>query len=221
MQYPRHLILDVNLAASQHAQPAWAQRYLLKLHLPHGTQYDTTPSNRAAHRPTTTTVAVGAGYDATLVHFLRKEVIYTKLKYSRCPQYDIVSGGMAALFSAFLGFLISEKFGIELVDSGDFYFAFMYGVFLVFACRPLLKLLNVTHPDYQILSPKHLLSFYYTGSLKACQYFYRVYTLYQALNLPSLPRIVAALRSQEQVTVWWKAWCYMIRFLKNYPLKVD
>jgi hypothetical protein len=26
-------------------------------------------------------------------NFLRKERLYTKLKYSRCPQYDIVSGG--------------------------------------------------------------------------------------------------------------------------------
>ena len=50
------------------------------------------------------------------IHFLRKEFIYTKLKYSRCPQYDIVSGGLAALFSGFIAFLISEKFGIELVE---------------------------------------------------------------------------------------------------------
>jgi hypothetical protein len=27
------------------------------------------------------------------INFLRKERLYTKLKYSRCPQYDIVSGG--------------------------------------------------------------------------------------------------------------------------------
>ena len=57
--------------------------------------------------------------------------MYTKLKYSRSPQYDIVSGGVAALFSGFLGFLISEKFGIELVDSGDFYIALMYFIFLI------------------------------------------------------------------------------------------
>lgn len=74
--------------------------------------------------------------------FLRKEKRYTKLKYSRSPQYDIVSGGVAAIFSAFIGFLISEKFGIELVDSGDFYTLFMYVVFLSFSMRPLLKLLS-------------------------------------------------------------------------------
>ena len=51
---------------------------------------------------------------------LRKERLYTKLKYSRSPAYDIVSGGSAALLSGFIGFLVSEKFGFELVDSGDF-----------------------------------------------------------------------------------------------------
>ena len=46
------------------------------------------------------------------INFLKKEKIYTKLKYSRSPQYDIVSGGVAALFAGFLGFIISEIFGI-------------------------------------------------------------------------------------------------------------
>lgn len=69
------------------------------------------------------------------LNFLRRERVYTKLKYSRSPQYDIVSGGVAALLSAFVGTLISEKFGYEVVDSGDFYFAFMYVVFAAFGCR--------------------------------------------------------------------------------------
>jgi hypothetical protein len=75
------------------------------------------------------------------INFLRKERIYTKLKYSRVPQYDIVSGGSAALFAGFLGFLICEKFGFEMVDSGDFYFIFMYLVFFFFFAR---LFLNVT-----------------------------------------------------------------------------
>jgi len=79
---------------------------------------------------------------------LRRERLYTKLKYSRCPQYDIVSGGFAALLSAFIGFLISEKFGIELVDSGDFYVAFMYGVFLTFSTRPLLRITSRSELSY-------------------------------------------------------------------------
>lgn len=82
-------------------------------------------------------------------HFLKKEKLYTKLKYSRSPQYDIVSGGVAALVSAFIGFLVSEKFGIELVDSGDFYVLFMYLVFIVFSLRPLVKIIT----KYDKLTP--------------------------------------------------------------------
>jgi hypothetical protein len=65
------------------------------------------------------------------INFLRHERLYTKLKYSRSPAFDIVSGGAAALLAGFLGFLISEKFGFELVDSGDFYYLFMYIVFFI------------------------------------------------------------------------------------------
>ena len=93
------------------------------------------------------------------IHFLRKEKLYTKLKYSRCPQYDMVSGGFAALLAGFVGFLISEKFGIELVDSGDFYNAFMYGVFAAFSLRPLLRVYSKDNTPYNPLSPKYLILF--------------------------------------------------------------
>ena len=93
------------------------------------------------------------------IHFLRKEKLYTKLKYSRCPQYDIVSGGFAALLAGFVGFLISEKFGIELVDSGDFYIAFMYGVFAAFSLRPLILSYSKNDTLYNPLSLKYLLLF--------------------------------------------------------------
>ena len=94
------------------------------------------------------------------INFLRKERIYTKLKYSRTPQYDIVSGGAAALFAAFLGFLFSEKFGFELADSGDFYFLFMYLVFLFFFCRLFLKLLDANQSTWNPFSFKWLITFY-------------------------------------------------------------
>lgn len=71
--------------------------------------------------------------------FLRKEKLYTKLKYSRSPAYDIVSGGSAALLAGFIGFLISEKYGFEMVDSGDFYYFAMYCVIFSFSLRPLLS----------------------------------------------------------------------------------
>ena len=90
---------------------------------------------------------------------MRKEKLYTKLKYSRCPQYDIVSGGFAAILAGFVGFLISEKFGIELVDSGDFYNAFMYGVFGAFALRPLVRIYSTDNTPYSPLSLRYLLLF--------------------------------------------------------------
>lgn len=94
------------------------------------------------------------------VNFLRKERLYTKLKYSRSPAYDIVSGGMAALLAGFVGFLISEKFGFELVDSGDFYFLFMYIVFLCFSVRPLLITFNSKTTFMEAISLKPVIKFY-------------------------------------------------------------
>lgn len=94
------------------------------------------------------------------INFLRKERLYTKLKYSRSPAFDIVSGGAAALLAGFIGFLISEKFGYELVDSGDFYYLFMYGVFATFSLRPLLTVSDSTKGFIDALSLKRVLLFY-------------------------------------------------------------
>jgi len=104
-------------------------------------------------------------------NFLKREKLYTKLKYSRSPAYDIVSGGVAALFSGFIGFLISEKFGIELVDSGDFYTFFMYLVFLGFSIRPLLKVIDKGVASWTFLSPKFLLAYFYTCATLVCRTF--------------------------------------------------
>lgn len=94
------------------------------------------------------------------INFLKKEKIYTKLKYSRVPQYDIVSGGVAALFAGFLGFLICEKFGFELLDSGDFYMLFMYVVFFSFCSRLFFKTMTLQNSSWNNLSTKWILNFY-------------------------------------------------------------
>jgi hypothetical protein len=96
------------------------------------------------------------------INFLRKERIYTKLKYSRVPQYDIVSGGAALLFGGFLGFLICEKFGFELIDSGDFYFLFMYVVFLCFSLRLFFRIMDGENSSWNVISLKWLIYFYLT-----------------------------------------------------------
>lgn len=166
----------------------------------------TLPTKKAARSgfvyDTPTASAQTLTLDTTVVHFIRKEVIYTKLKYSRCPQYDIVSGGLAALLSAFIGFLISEKFGLELVDSGDFYIAFMYGVFLIFSCRPLIKLVNTFTLDYHFFSLRPGYLFYQDLALKLCQCGPVSWQHYNTFQIPGLRRVTHALYQQEQVSVW-------------------
>ena len=99
-------------------------------------------------------------YNTININFIRKERLYTKLKYSRSPAYDIVSGGAAALFAGLLGFLVSEKFGIELVDSGDFYYLFMYIVFLCFSIRPLLVVAEFKKSFFSLFSINRVFRFY-------------------------------------------------------------
>ena len=56
-------------------------------------------------------------------------------------------------------FLISEKFGIELVDSGDFYIAFMYVVFATFSLRPLIRIYSKDSSSYTPISIKYVINF--------------------------------------------------------------
>lgn len=105
------------------------------------------------------------------VNFLVKERLYTKLKYSRSPAYDTVSGGAAALFAGFVGFLISEKYGFELVDSGDFYYLFMYIVFLSFSLKPLLTLANANRGFFRVFTLKEFFIFYRNIFILIINYF--------------------------------------------------
>lgn len=115
----------------------------------------------------TTNTSLVTWFNTVNVNFLRKERLYTKLKYSRSPAFDIVSGGAAALLAAFFGFLISEKFGYELVDSGDFYFLFMYIVFIVFSIRPLLTVSDSSKGFWNTFSLKRV-SLFYINLLQLC-----------------------------------------------------
>jgi hypothetical protein len=109
------------------------------------------------------------------IHFLRKEKIYTKLKYSRVPQYDIVSAGVAAIFAGLIGYLITEKFGFELLDSGDFYYMFMYFVFLFFFCRLFLRITNNNNYGWNCFSYKWFLHFYKTLAVLAIKFIRNLY----------------------------------------------
>ena len=167
MQYPSHLILDFQQSTlKSKTYLSWPQAFLEKTKKQNKheqTTYQISKVNILRHNSEKYDVLRkkvnnnnSKYYQEYLnfnINFLRKERLYTKLKYSRCPQYDIVSGGWAALFAGLIGFLISEKFGIELVDSGDFYNALMYIIFLVFALRPLIRIMgkNFTLKDLIIL----------------------------------------------------------------------
>jgi len=170
MKYPTHIILDVQTRTSSTAHSSWQGEFARVT--------STSISKRLLTEPTASlnfssqstdyysdTLSLNTSTPRSLtfsifdIHFLRKEKLYTKLKYSRCPQYDIISGGFAALLAGFIGFLISEKFGIELVDSGDFYTAFMYGVFASFSIRPLLRSYSEDNTPYSPFSPKYVLIF--------------------------------------------------------------
>lgn len=91
---------------------------------------------------------------------MRKEYVYTKLKYSRSPAFDIVSGGSAALLAAFFGFLISEKFGIELVDSGDFYYLNMYLIILAYSLKTFKDIICVSQSLSQFLTLSYLVDYF-------------------------------------------------------------
>lgn len=78
------------------------------------------------------------------IYFFKKEVFYTKLKYSRVPQFDTSAGAVASFLSGMYGFMVCEKFGFELIDSGDFLFVVMYLVFLSFIVSALVGIFNTT-----------------------------------------------------------------------------
>lgn len=166
MRYPKHLILDLQTPSTSPLSSNWdgefARATNLKLNSELGnlivreSTFALNPFLQASQNTSPSSTLTATIFD---IHFLRKEKLYTKLKYSRCPQYDIVSGGFAAILAGFIGFLISEKFGIELVDSADFYNALMYGVFAAFSIRPLLRVYSKDETPYSPISLKYLLLF--------------------------------------------------------------
>jgi len=87
-----------------------------------------------------TTTYISHKYVNFIILFLKKEKRYTKLKYSRVPQVDFVSGGVASLLAGLLGFLVTEKVGFELIDSGDFYILLTYVIIVINNIRVFYKI---------------------------------------------------------------------------------
>lgn len=184
MRFPNHILLDINKPSKTVQSNYWVVKYQntfnndLYFKKTIRLIFRKKSSTVKIRRPRTSLYKINSKFenltskvdsmDVSLlwqlfdINFIKKERLYTKLKYSRSPQYDIVSGGLAALLAGFLGFLISEKFGIELVDSGDFYTFFMYCVFLVFSIRPLIRILSKEDSIWNIFSYKFLIDYLYT-----------------------------------------------------------
>jgi len=152
------------------------------------------------------------------INFIKKEKIYTKLKYSRCPQYDIVSGGVAAIFAGFIGFLISEKFGIELVDSGDFYTFFMYCVFFFFSCRPFLKVLSHQKTVWNFFSLKLLVSFLKTLFILIARAVIRFLSRYPLL-VTGWGTLSTYISNNNYFLYLYRQFARLVTFLKKYPMK--
>lgn len=229
MKYPKHLTLDLGTSANSRVAPYWVLAYSnsLKFQLSNAKLINFNPlpaSLSITPNPFKAGKAHLGEYENPLstyqkinIVFLRKERIYTKLKYSRCPQYDMVSGGMAALFSAFLGFLITEKFGLELLDSGDFYIAFMYGVFAVFSLRPFLKVVEAHEFSYRFFSLKFAYTFYSTilfSLLSGVLSWLKVTEYPQNILFRELVSFFWRHEYILPTIRWVRGW---IKFLKNYP----
>ena len=150
------------------------------------------------------------------INFLKKEKMYTKLKYSRSPQYDIVSGGVAALFAGFIGFLISEKFGIELVDSGDFYTFFMYIVFLCFATRPFFRIMSKKNTLYHFVSLKSLLDYCHTIVVLTFKALVSVMNV-NTKNISWISSIFTFLFNNEYLSTLTTNFSKIVKFWKRYP----
>lgn len=152
------------------------------------------------------------------INFIKKEKIYTKLKYSRCPQYDIVSGGVAALFAGFIGFLISEKFGIEMVDSGDFYTFFMYCVFFCFSCKPFLKVVSESKTVWNFFSLKPLFVFLKTAFIMTARALATFFSKYPFLVQGWL-NAYSFMNNNNYFLYLYRQYARLLTFLKNHPMK--
>ena len=191
MRQPNHIILDFYTNNNQNENSYWGFNFIdatyqqttfLNSKRLSNTKYQLTNKSVITKKELVTRLiqnkssnqkgsSYNTWYNLININFLRKEKLYTKLKYSRSPAFDIVSGGAAAIFAGLLGFLVSEKFGMELVDSGDFYYLWMYLVFIVFSVRPLLVVAEASKSVLHTLSLRRVYKFYITIIINSLKFF--------------------------------------------------
>jgi len=217
MKYPNHILLDVNRTGTQQLSNNWIVSYkslFLNETLKKSTKIvlNTEKIIIISKKKKIKKKNSSLLWSIFDINFLKKEKIYTKLKYSRSPAYDIVSGGVAALFSGFLGFLISEKFGIELVDSGDFYTFFMYCVFLSFSLRPFLRILSKDNTVYHFFSYKFLLNYLTILLNFIIKFFLKNFT-----KTKNVMFVFKFINNNNYLTTIFNFFSKLVYFLKNYP----
>ena len=244
MRYPNHIILDVSKLQTSNITTNWTSSYTslvtktknfnnttvlidsIKLSTKSITSansstvriINSTPNFKAQNFNLSDTSKTNSLLWSLFdINFLKKEKMYTKLKYSRSPQYDIVSGGVAALFAGFLGFLISEKFGIELVDSGDFYTFFMYLVFLCFSTRPFLRIMSKKNTLYHFVSLKFLVDYLYTIVILLFKFIKNTLFLHGIVS-NTTKQIITFLKTNEYISTSLTTFSKFFKFLKNYPM---
>lgn len=111
-----------------------------------------------------------------ILFLMKKEFLYTKLKYSRVPQVDIASGASAGLLAGLLGFIVTEKFGFELLDSGDFYTLLMYLGILILILRLFIKSYNDVKSDTNVWNILFNVFNYYISIINIIyNYFYFIF----------------------------------------------
>lgn len=111
-----------------------------------------------------------------ILFLMKKEFLYTKLKYSRVPQVDIASGASAGLLAGLLGFIVTEKFGFELLDSGDFYTLLMYLGILILILRLFIKSYNDVKSDTNVWNILFNVFNYYISIINIMyNYFYFIF----------------------------------------------
>ena len=73
---------------------------------------------------------------------MRKFRNYTKLKYSRTPAVDVAASAIAAFLAGLIGFLLAEKAGFELLDSGDLFYFYLYLILIYLIFHPYIFILH-------------------------------------------------------------------------------
>lgn len=155
MKFPSPTLFDSPLSSSQNQPPHWGILYQTHFKRVNGGGSDFKSSKFLNLRSPITSKyppfhpspspSLFNEKHAFDINFLRKEPLYSKLKYSRTQSFDIVSGGVALLLTSFLGYLSTEKVGFELIDSGDFLFLIVYLMIVLFEIKITLKLYSDSH----------------------------------------------------------------------------